>query len=119
MLEPDQHLRKMLAELLMTQGYEVVQLTDSSAIISRVIETGPDVVILAEDALSEEGSDRIHMLRRLMDGIIVVLGRGVEGEVVSALLEGADIYISKPVNFRELLARVRAFRRRSELDDTA
>ena len=109
----------MLAELFMSQGYDVAQEADGAGIVYRVIEFDPDVAIVAEEAVGLEEPDTITMLRRLMDGIIVVVGDAEEGEVVAALLKGADIYISKPVNFRELLARVRAFRRRGELDDTA
>ena len=118
-MEPDRHLREALAELFKTQGYDVVQEANRNAVISRVIEVDPDVVLLAQEMVDYEKSDIITLLRRLMDGIIVVIGDDGEGELVAALLEGADIYMGKPVNYRELMARVRAYRRRSELGDTA
>ncbi|MCH8870995.1 MAG: response regulator transcription factor [Chloroflexi bacterium] len=118
-LEPDRHLREALAELFKTQGYDVVEEANRNAVISRVIEVDPDVVLLAQEMVDYEKSDIITLLRRLMDGIIVVIGDDGEGELVAALLEGADIYMGKPVNYRELMARVRAYRRRSELGDTA
>ena len=118
-MEPDAHLRQMLVDLFETQGYEVAEEADGKAIISMVIDFDPDVVLLAQEVARPGRSDTITLLRRLMDGIVVVIGDAGEGEVVSALLEGADIYISKPVNYRELRARVRAFRRMGELGDTA
>lgn len=112
-------MREMLSELFLTQGYEVVQEARGEALISRVIENEPDVVLLAEETVHGEDSDSIPLLRRLMDGIIVVIGDSGEGQVVAALLGGADIYIKKPVNYRELLARVKAFRRRNNLGYSA
>ena len=118
-MEPDPHIREMLSELFLTQGYEVVQEARGKALITRVIELEPDVVLVAQETVDGEDSDSIPLLRRLMDGIIVVVGESGEGQVVGALLGGADIYIKRPVNYRELLARVRAFRRRGGLGYTA
>ena len=112
-------MMQMLAELFVTQGYEVVQETEGQQAITRVIEIRPDVLLLAQETVDQEESQTIALLRRLMDGIIVVIGDSGEGQVVAALLAGADIYIKKPVNYRELLARVRAYQRRSNLDFTA
>ena len=68
-----------------------------NAVISRVIEVDPDVVLLAQEMVDYEKSDIITLLRRLMDGIIVVIGDDGEGELVAALLAGADSYMGKPV----------------------
>lgn len=116
MLEPDRHLRRLLVEVFMTQSYDVTQHADSSDLISSVVVISLELIVLAEDAVDREGTERVRMLRRLTDGIIVITGEGEENEVVAALLGGADIYIRKAINFLELLARVRSARRRGELD---
>lgn len=114
-------MRQTLAELFTTQGYDVAQEADCGTLISRVIDVDPDVILLAQETvtLGESNDNTIQLVRRLMDGVIVVVGDAAEAELADVLLQGADIYIRKPVNFRELLARVRAFRRRIDLDDTA
>ena len=119
MLEPDRQLRQLLGELFMIQGYDVTEQADSTSLITSVINLGPELVVLAEDAFDLEGAKRVRMLRRLTDGIIVIMGEGEERKVIAALLEGADIYIKKPINFRELLARVRGARRRGDLGHIA
>lgn len=112
-------MRQMLAETFAGQGYEVVQETDSSVVISKVIEVNPDILILAEASIDHERSGAIQLLRRLTDGIMVIIGDSEGENAVAALLEGADIFITKPVNYRDLLARVQAFLRRSDLDHSA
>ncbi|MHB8377419.1 MAG: winged helix-turn-helix domain-containing protein [Dehalococcoidia bacterium] len=73
----------------------------------------PDIVILD---LMLPGIDGIEVARRLRalggGGIIMVTARGALNERILGLESGADDYLTKPFDFRELLARVRALLRR-------
>jgi two-component system alkaline phosphatase synthesis response regulator PhoP len=54
----------------------------------------------------------LPLLRRLTESPIIVLGSGGEMAMVRALFQGADFYLTRPVNVRELIARIRALLRR-------
>ena len=54
----------------------------------------------------------LPVLRRLTESPIITLGAGGEMAIVQALLAGADVYLTRPVNIRELMARIRALLRR-------
>ena len=71
-------------------------------------------MLLAEGMPSLDGLEMLPLTRRLTASPIIVLGEGGETAVVKALLQGADMYLRKPVNDAELLSRVRAVTRRSD-----
>jgi DNA-binding response OmpR family regulator len=116
LLEKDDAMRHSVAEMLRGEGFEVVEETESSAAVSRVMRRSPGIVIMAEEMPPLDDVELLPLLRRLTRAPIVVLGAGGEAAVVKALLQGADMYLKKPVNFREMLSRVRALIRRSERD---
>jgi DNA-binding response OmpR family regulator len=74
----------------------------------------PDVVLVDLELPDTNGVHLIGWLSGLQDcGIIVVSGRGEESERIVGLELGADDYIAKPPQLRELVARIRAVHRRS------
>jgi DNA-binding response OmpR family regulator len=74
----------------------------------------PEVVLVDLELPDVSGLSLISWLAGQRDcGIIVVSGRGDEGERVAGIDVGADDYITKPVPMRELVARIRAVHRRS------
>ena len=76
----------------------------------------PDVVLVDLELPDTNGVDLIAWLANLHDcGIIVVSGRSEEAERIVGLELGADDYIAKPPQLRELVARIRAVHRRSHL----
>ena len=107
----DQDLRFSVLDLLQTEGFEPVVIEDSSDGVARVMQGNPALVIMSEDMLPLEGVELLPLLRRLTASPIIVVGAGGETAVVKALLQGADMYISRPINYRELLSRVRALLR--------
>lgn len=75
---------------------------------------GPDVVLVDLELPDTNGVSIITWLAQEQDcGIIVVSGRGEETERVVGLELGADDYVTKPVQLRELVARIRAVFRRT------
>jgi DNA-binding response OmpR family regulator len=74
----------------------------------------PDVVLVDLDLPDTYGVHLIGWLSNLQDcGIIVVSGRSEEAERIVGLELGADDYIAKPPQLREMVARIRAVHRRS------
>jgi two-component system OmpR family response regulator len=80
----------------------------------------PDVVLVDLELPDTSGVELIGWLTRLHDcGIIIVSGRDEEAERVVGLELGADDYVAKPPQLRELVARIRAVHRRSHLRSAA
>ena len=109
----DQDLRFAVVDLLHTEGFETVLKGDSSDGVARVMQFNPSLIVMAEEMPPVDGVELLPLLRRLTASPIIVVGAGGETAVVKALLQGADMYISRPINYRELLSRVRALLRMS------
>jgi two-component system, OmpR family, phosphate regulon response regulator OmpR len=121
LVDDDPGLRDLLRRYLKEQGYEVVAVRDGVAMDSALAEQTFDLLILD---LMLPGEDGLSLLRRLMAGqalpVIMVSARGEDVDRIIGLEVGADDYLAKPFNPRELLARVRAvLRRRSATPETA
>ena len=113
-IEPDADFRVALVKVFEGQEIEVVGESDNAQGIARIIQQNPRVVLLAEGMPSLDGLEMLPLTRRLTVSPIIVVGEGEETAVVKALLQGADMYLRKPVNHVELLSRVRAVTRRSD-----
>jgi len=113
--EPDTEECQSIATCLEGQGYEVVSETESTAGVSTVMQNDPGVVLLAEDMPTLSGIDLLPLLRRRSSVPIIVTGKGTETAVVGALLQGADMYLEKPINRREMICRVEALLRRVDM----
>ena len=115
-IEVDDDLRRSMAELFGHEGIEVVAETDSGRGVSRIMQRNPAAVLMAEEMPALDGVELLPLVRHLTSSPIIVVGEGGETAVVRALLQGADMYLRKPPNHLELLSRIRALLRRSELD---
>ena len=113
-LEIDDDTRRSVVELFQSESFDVAEEVDSSGGITRVMQGSPDIIIMAEDMPSLDGVDLLPLMRRLTRAPIIVLGFGGETAVVKALMDGADMYLKKPLNYRELVSRVRAMSRRMD-----
>ena len=113
-IESDEELLCAIAELFDGEGYSVVSESESSDGITRLIQEDPGLVLIGDDVPPLDGVELLPILRRMTNSPIIVVGPGGEASVVKALLQGADMYLSTPINYRELLSRARALLRRSE-----
>ena len=113
-LEIDDDVRRSMVELFQSESFDVAEEVDSSGGITRVMQGSPDIIIMAEDMPSLDGVELLPLMRRLTRAPIIVLGFGGETAVVKALMDGADMYLKKPLNYRELVSRVRAMSRRMD-----
>jgi len=112
-VDDDRDVRDMLAEYLTTHGYEVAQ-ADGGAAMRTALERGvPDVVLLDVGLPGEDGLSLARYLRERYDlGIILVTGAGEVVDRIVGLEMGADDYVAKPFDPRELRARLKSVMRR-------
>ena len=113
-IEPDADFREMLVKVFKGQEIEAVGESDNAKGVARIIEREPHAILLAEGMPSLDGLEMLPLTRRLTVSPIIVVGEGGEMAVVKALLQGADMYLRRPVNHVELLSRVRAVTRRAD-----
>ena len=119
-VEDDVSVREMLAEYLGTHGYEVAQ-ADGGAVMREAVEKSlPDVVLLDVNLPGEDGFTLARFLRERFDvGIIMVTGSADLADRVAGLEIGADDYVVKPFDLRELRARVKSVIRRMQARPSA
>ncbi|MGG5811606.1 response regulator [Falsiroseomonas sp. CW058] len=111
--EPD--LREAVAEYLTRRGFEVRGAGDGAALRRLLAERPADLVVLDIAMPGEDGLSVARALRADSDiGIVMLTAAGDVVDRVVGLEVGADDYIAKPVDLRELLARLRAVLRRRE-----
>jgi two-component system OmpR family response regulator len=115
-VDDDPLIRQMVADYLGDYDFRVTAVA-SGAEMSRVLSSDPvDLLVLDLRLRGEDGLQIARKLREESDlGIIVITGQREEADRVMALELGADDYLTKPFSPRELLARVRALLRRTQL----
>ncbi len=109
--EPD--ITQLLAGYLSQQGFRISALDSGHALTALMPTDPPDLVLLD---LGLPGEDGFAIARALREhwrcGLIIVTGRGDAVDKVVGLEIGADDYVTKPFDLRELLARIKAVLRR-------
>jgi len=113
-VDDDAEIRALLREYLQKQGYRVTALADGKALRSAVETSRPDVIVLDLMMPGEDGLSLCRGLRAHSDvPIIMLTARGEETDRIVGLEMGADDYLAKPFNPRELLARIKSVLRRA------
>jgi two-component system phosphate regulon response regulator OmpR len=113
-VEDDRQVRETVADYLESQGYGVAHAGDGQAMRKALAEQLPDVVLLDIRLPGEDGLALARWLRERHEvAIIMVTAADEVIDRVVGLEVGADDYIAKPFDLRELLARIKSVLRRS------
>ncbi len=115
-VEDEERFRSSLQEYLQREGFGVAAVGDGAEAVAMLGEVDPDVVILDVQLPSMDGLEVCGAIRRQLAhpaGIIMI--SGIKRETVDRVVGlevGADVYLTKPFETRELLAQIRALLRR-------
>jgi len=113
LVDDDEKLRKLVTEYLEQYGFQVDTLSDGLSVLKTVRKESPDIVILD---IMLPGKDGLDVLREIRAEhtvpVIMLTARGEDTDRIVGLELGADDYLPKPFNPRELLARMKAVIRR-------
>lgn len=114
-VDDDPEITAMLSRYLGGQGLHVRVAADGAQLRAAMQPPDFDVVLLDLGLPDEDGLGLMRELRSAWNGpVIIVSGRGESVERVVGLELGADDYVSKPFDLRELLARIRSVLRRAQ-----
>lgn len=115
-VDPDPAVRELLALNLSSAGHEAASCLDAESALVMIDDRLPEMLLLEWDLPGQSGEALIRRLRASARTrelpIIMVSGRAGEHDKILALESGADDYLTKPFNPRELLARMNAVLRR-------
>ena len=112
-VDDDPRIRELLRAALEAESYRVLEAADGTTLLSLLAEHAVDLVTLDIGLGGESGLTLMEELRRSHDvGVIMVTARDELVDTVVGLELGADDYIVKPFELRELVARVRSVLRR-------
>jgi DNA-binding response OmpR family regulator len=114
-VEDDEDISRLVRDLLMQEGFDV-EVAATAVELDRILSLKrPDLVILD---LMLPGADGLSICRKLRSrsgvAIMMLTAKGDSIDRVVGLEMGADDYVTKPFNPRELLARIRALLRRAK-----
>ena len=119
-IEDEQKIAQFLKKGLTEKGYAVETVGDADAALERVSSSPFDIVIL--DLLLPGSRDGLELCRELRTRgvrakVLMLTARDTVENKIEGLDAGADDYLVKPFSFRELLARLRALARRTEMSE--
>ena len=121
-VEDEEKIAQFLKKGLAEKGYSVEAVGDADAALTRLEGTPYDLVIL--DLLLPGSRDGLELCREIRargipSKILMLTARDTVENKIEGLDAGADDYLVKPFSFRELLARLRALSRRTEVPEPA
>lgn len=113
--DDDTELCGLLSEYFETEGFQVRLAHDGKAALDEARKPGLDLVVLDVMMPEMSGMDVLKELRKESRlPVIMLTARGDDMDRILGLELGADDYVPKPCNPRELLARIRAVMRRAQ-----
>lgn len=115
LVDDDQELCQLLTEYLEPEGFKVDAVNDGRTAVDRLRCTHYDMVVLDVMLPELNGFDVLRALREFSHvPVLMLTARGEDVDRIVGLEMGADDYLPKPCNPRELLARIKAIMRRVE-----
>jgi DNA-binding response OmpR family regulator len=112
-LDDEAEITTLLASYLQGHGFRVSQAHNGATLLRLMTSDPPQLVLLDLGLPGEDGFSIARQLREHWQcGLVIVTGRGDSIDKVVGLEVGADDYVTKPFDLRELLARIKAVLRR-------
>jgi DNA-binding response OmpR family regulator len=112
--DDDAELRELLGEYLQGEGFRVTGVADGAAALDAARREGVDAMVLDIMMPLMSGTEVLKQLRKESElPVLMLTARGDDLDRILGLELGADDYLPKPCNPRELVARLRAILRRS------
>ncbi len=112
-VEDQEDNRRIMRDLLVAAGYEVIEVLTGDEGVLRAAEIGPDLILMD---IQLPGIDGYEATRRIKAEpslrhipVIAVTSYALSGDDVKAFAAGCDAYLSKPVSPRTLLAKIREY----------
>lgn len=113
-VEDDDRIRAAMRLGLEDEGYEIAEADRAETALSQLRAWAPDVMIVDLMLGAVDGFSCIREVRKFSDvPIIIVSARVDTHDIVAGLEAGADDYVTKPFQIKEISARLRALRRRA------
>ena len=118
-VDDDQDFSSMIAEYLRDSGHDPIAVEDGDAMRAAMADNNIDLVLLDLVLPREDGVALTQYIRSNSNvGIIILSGKGDMADRVLTLELGADDYLQKPFELRELSARINSLARRLAPDET-
>lgn len=120
-VEDEEDLLELVEYNLQKEGYDVVGFLNTKNVEQMLLEESVDLLIMDRNLPGVEGSEFVQSLRK--DGcttpVIYLSAKSLDAEIEEGFVRGADDYITKPFNMKELLLRIKAVLRRTtkKVDD--
>ncbi len=119
-VEDDEAISRLLQLAFTQQGHRTLLAKNKQSALREIQTRSPDIILLDLGLPDGDGKELIHTIRsQLKIPIIIVSARSDEEEIIAALDEGADDYVTKPFSTNELFARVRSAQRRFLVHNTS
>jgi DNA-binding response OmpR family regulator len=113
LVDDDERLRELVKEYLEGYGYQITALPDGLSVLKTIRKESPDIIILDIMMPEQDGLDVLREIRlKYSVPVIMLTAKGDDADRIVGLELGADDYLPKPFNPRELLARMKAVIRR-------
>jgi two-component system OmpR family response regulator len=113
-VDDDRDIRELLSEYLQKQGYRISVARDGRAMRAAIAVAMPDLIVLDLMLPGEDGLTLCRELRSQSDvPVLMLTARSEEIDRIVGLEMGADDYLAKPFNPRELVARIKSILRRA------
>lgn len=113
-VEDDADVASLIRSTLEDFGFETLLCRSAADLFRHMAQRSPDLCIVDLGLPDMDGMDVVRQLQAEHDcGILILTGRGYVGDRIMGLESGADDYVAKPFDPRELVARVRSILRRS------
>lgn len=117
--DDDSEIRELLAAALKNEGFEVTSAENPEAMRTQLKSAQVDLIIMDLMMPGEDGITATRKLRLESNiPLIMLTAKGEDVDRIIGLEIGADDYVAKPFNTRELVARIRAVLRRHRAGDT-